>query len=356
MKIIIHAGMHKTGSSSIQDHFFSTPYPGLRYARWSEANHCGLFVLLFHEQEKLASYWGFSNRGTDFCARLPQMRQDWRAKLEEDLTLAKANNETLIISAEDISGPLFHEAVSRMAEFFHQWTDDITVLAYVRRPLSYALSAFQQLVKNGGIKALEAEKLWPFYKARFEILDTSFGRDNVILKPYDRDLLTGGDVVLDFAALVGAKVTTPPKSESNISLSAEATALLFTQRQLGAGFVSGFDNAYAANAAMISSLRSIGSSKLDFSDSLWGPVLEKNRADLDWIENRLGVSLRDSSAPDAIVISRKEDLFDLAVKYQPDLEVALLTALHSRHARALDETVVTLELLRRLAYAPYSSL
>lgn len=43
MKIVIHAGMHKTGSSAIQDHFFDSAYPGLRYARWNGGNHSGLF-------------------------------------------------------------------------------------------------------------------------------------------------------------------------------------------------------------------------------------------------------------------------------------------------------------------------
>ena len=122
MKIVIHAGMHKTGSSSIQDHFFSTSYPGLRYVRWNSGNHSGLFVLLFQDQDRLASYWGFKTKGEAFCARLPQMREAWQAKLVEDLTLAKANNETLVFSAEGISGPMFHAAVGRMAAFFRQLT------------------------------------------------------------------------------------------------------------------------------------------------------------------------------------------------------------------------------------------
>jgi len=71
MKIVIHPGMHKTGSSAIQNHFFETAYPGLRYARWNGSNHSGLFVLLFQEPELLASYWGFKSMGPEFCARLP---------------------------------------------------------------------------------------------------------------------------------------------------------------------------------------------------------------------------------------------------------------------------------------------
>lgn len=356
MKILIHAGMHKTGSSSIQDHFFKTAYPGLRYARWNGSNHSGLFVLLFEDADRLAEYQGFRTRGPEFCARLPQMREDWRTSLAEDLTQAQAAGETLVFSAEDISGPRFHGAVGQMAAFFREWSEDITVLAYVRRPLSYAISAFQERLKGGTVETLEAEKLWPFYKARFARLDEVFGRDRVILKPYERNALTGGDVVRDFAAMIGAEMAAAPAAEANTSLSAEATALLFTQRRLGKGFVAGFDKAQAANNAFVAALRGIGAGKLTFSDSLWGPVLEKNRADLDWIEDRLGVPLRDTPTPDAIAISGEKDLFRLAAENQPALETALLRALHRDQRPALDKTVSTLELLRRLSYDPYSSL
>ncbi|GAW37225.1 hypothetical protein RA2_04301 [Roseovarius sp. A-2] len=358
MKIVIHPGMHKTGSSAIQDHFFKTAYPGLRYARWNSGNHSAMFVLLFQEPELLAEYHGFKPRGPEFYARLPQMREDWRASLTEDLTRAQAAGETLVFSAEDISGPQFHGAVGRMAAFFREWSEDITVLAYARRPLSYATSAFQERLKGGTVETLEAEKLWPFYKARFARLDEVFGRERVILKPYDREHLSGGDVVRDFATTIGVEMATAPASEANTSLSAESTALLFAQRRLGKGFVTGFDKAQAANRAFIDALRGIGSSKLTFSDSLWGSVLEKNRADLDWIEDRLGMPLRDTPTPNAIAIaiSGEEDLFRLAEENQPALETALLSTLHRDQRPALDRTVSTLELLRRLSYDPYSSL
>jgi hypothetical protein len=356
MKIVIHPGMHKTGSSAIQDHFFKTAYPGLRYARWNTGNHSGLFVLLFQEPELLTEYHGFKPRGPEFYARLPQMREDWRASLTEDLTQAQAAGETLVFSAEAISAPNLNAAMGRMAAFFREWSADITVLAYVRRPLSYATSAFQQMLKGADLRTLNTQKLWPNYQARFVGLDEVFGRERVILKPYDRDSLTGGDVVRDFAATIGVEMAAAPALEANTSLSAEATALLFAQRRLGQGFVAGFGKANAANTAFIDALRGIGSGKLSFSDSLWNPVLEKNRADLDWIEDRLGVPLRETPTPDAIAISGEEDLFRLAEENQPALETALLGALHRDQRPALDKTVSTLELLRRLSYDPYSSL
>lgn len=336
--------------------FDTTSYPGLRYVRWNSSNHSAMFVLLFQDQDRLASYWGFKPMGETFCARLPQMREAWQAKLVEDLTLAKANNETLVFSAEDISGPMFHAAVGRMAAFFRQWTDDITVLAYVRRPLSYALSAFQERLKGGTADRLDAYSLWPFYKARFARLDELFGRDRVILKPYDRNNLLGGDVVRDFAAMLGIRMADASTPEANTTLSTEATALLFVQRRLGQGFVAGFERAYAANAALIAALRGIGSGKLAFADTLWGPVLEENQADIDWIEQRLNTQLRDVPSPDAIAIASEDDLFRLATQNQPALETALLSALHRDTRPPIDKTVTTLELLRRLAYAPYSSL
>lgn len=348
MKIVIHAGMPKTGSSSIQDHFFKNHYPRLTYARWKGPNHSPLYAILFEEVDKLSAYHGFKIRGPEFITKLPELRAQWQASLTEDLN--KIGDTTLLFSAEAISGLTFHNSVGRMGAFFRQWTDDITVMAYVRRPLSFAASAFQQKLKGGGLSALDANRLWPEYRPRFSQLDEVFGRDRVILKPYDRQTLVGGDVVRDFAAFLGVEIAESPASEANIALSAEATALLFAQRHLGAGFVAGFPGAERANHVFVNALRRIGSRKLTFSDSLWNPIMEKNRADLDWIEERLGMPLRDGPNPDALAVSGEEDLLRLASESQDALEAVLIDHVRKTKSSPIEKTVSTLELLRKLSY------
>ena len=60
MRVILHVGMHKTGSSSIQRHLHGTELGhGVSFARWSEPNHSTLVWLLFQDEERLGDYHGF---------------------------------------------------------------------------------------------------------------------------------------------------------------------------------------------------------------------------------------------------------------------------------------------------------
>ena len=55
---------------------------------------------------------------------------------------------------------------------------NITVIAYVRPPVSFMASAFQQAVRVEG-RTDRRSRFWPGYRERFEKLDTVFGRENV---------------------------------------------------------------------------------------------------------------------------------------------------------------------------------
>lgn len=119
-KVIIHAGMPKTGSTSIQEHFYKTRYPGLTYARSTGSNHGFLYSLLFEDPKELASRPSFKRRGKDFCETLPGLREEWHASLTEDMNALGDN--TILFSAELISFAQHRSANFRMSEFFRRWT------------------------------------------------------------------------------------------------------------------------------------------------------------------------------------------------------------------------------------------
>ena len=48
------------------------------------------------------------------------------------------------------------------------------------------------------------------------------------------------------------------------------------------------------NVELVKRLASIGSTKFRFSPDAVRPVLEKNRADIDWMERRLGAALHEN--------------------------------------------------------------
>lgn len=347
MRIVIHAGMHKTGSSSIQDYMGAQTDEEIVYARWASSNHCELFVLLFQDPELIPEYHAIKAKGPEFIKKLPELRAKWRQSFIEDLE--RSRGKTFVFSAEDISSPQRRQARQNMHAFLREWSDDITVVGYVRDPLSFAVSAFQQHLK-GHMKAFSPYGLWPKYRARFGQLDELFGRDKVILRPYDRSQLHGGDVVSDFAAILGTEYVASRNTEVNTSLSAEATALQFLQRSLGEGYVGGFLKAPAANHAFIEALRRIGSQRYTIAETVWNDVKEMNRADLNWIEARLGQKLPERRPADALVVSSEQDFLDLAVKQLPQVEALLMEVIQQREEPEIEKTRRVLDLLRQASY------
>lgn len=350
MKIIIHVGMHKTGSSSIQHTFARLQHPDLEYIDWGDSgNHSALFVLLFEDADKLAEYHGFKARGPEFARTLPALREDWSARVSQQL--ATAGDKTVVFSAEAISLPGFKSALPRLHDFFSGWAENVSAIGYARPPGDFMASAFQQHLKGGNIPELSRGGASPDYRARFEKIDRVFGRDTVSLREFSSERLLGGDVVQDFAHGIGVG----PLAEgqiirSNESLSREAVALLYVQRKLGQGFVAGFDLAHAANVVFIDQLAMIGTRKFAFSPRMLAPVLERQRGDIAWMEERLGHPFSESGAAHPDAIDSLDDLVDIALG-QFDAVQDLLGAEAVDGPATTKSLVRALEQLRERAYA-----
>jgi len=216
--------------------------------------------------------------------------------------LADGTAPRFLVSAEDISAPDFdHAAVARMAAFFDRFGAETHVHAYARAPASFMQSAFQQRVKQEkpGAVDLDAAGLWPRYRARFEPLDDVFGPDRVHLRAFDPDAFTGGDVVADFAGWLGVGPVTAPPARANDGLSCEAVCVVFCRL---AGLLPeeypAPDLAARFRATPARALAGFGTRRFAFSRAFLDPARAAQRADLDWIEARLGQTLPDRRLPD----------------------------------------------------------
>ena len=351
MKIIIHVGMHKTGSSSIQHTFSRLSHPDIEYIKWSiGGNHSALYVLLFEDLEKLSGHHSFKARGPEFTRTLPALRKQWHARVSAQL--AEAGDRTIVFSGEDISSPAFGNGPKRLRDFFSDWSTDISVIGYARPPASFMSSMFQQLLKGGSTPDLVDRGVSPRYRARFERIDSIFGRNTVHLKEFSPSRLVSGDVVQDFASEIGvAPLQDDQIIRDNESLSLEAAAILYVQRKMGQGFVQGFEGAHAANSSFIARLARIGRRKLAFSTQMLAPILEKQRDDIAWIEDRLGHPFSEPGAAHRDAIDSLDDLVDIAMG-QFDAVQELLGDAALKDGPANIETLVrALERLREQCYA-----
>ncbi len=350
MKIIIHIGMHKTGSSSIQDTFSRLKLPDIEYIDWASGNHSGLFVLLFEDDNKLPEYHGFKARGAEFAKTLPSLRAKWHAAVSAQI--AGVDNKTIIFSAEDASARQFDSLKRRMRDFFAGWSDDISVIGYARAPAGFMASAFQQRLKGIFVPSKALDGVRPEYKARFQRIDEVFGRDRVTLREFTPSRLLNGDVVQDFAQQIGvAPLSQNQIVRANESLSLEAVALLYVQRHMGQGYIAGFDGAQKANNIFISKLASIGSRKFAFSKRMLAPALDEMREDIEWMENRLGHEFSESSRSAKDAISSMDDLVDVAITKFDAVQELLEGNVAAGGPATLENLVRLLERLREQCYA-----
>lgn len=303
MRIILHAGMHKTGSTAIQRAFCAQPIAGLATPGGPRLNQSDDVQLLFQQGAALEKFRAARYGHLD-AARLARWRDEvanrWRA------ALASCTAPVFLITAEDLSAPDFGpEALHRLAGLLQSARPDarVQVLAYVRPPVSFMQSAYQQRVKEGKRSALDLDPLglWPGYRARLEKFDTVFGPDAVTLRAFDPAGFPGGDVVADMAAFLGVPALVGGL-RANDGFSLQAMAVAYA-RQAGS-LPDDFPSAATAarfRALPARALAGFGGGKFAFSADFAAPALANGRDDLAWIERRIGRPMGDAARAESRV-------------------------------------------------------
>lgn len=315
MELIIHPGMPKTGSSSIQKTLGTRPSADYGYLSYTTGNASGLFALLF--EEPIDAYHAFKRSGAS-VTELEALREVWRGKVSEQL---QAETRPRIILSAERMAMASEAAIRRMHDFFAPYVTCFRVVGYVRPPAAFLASTFQQHVKGHGLDRLNLDSLWPQYRLGLGKFDTVFGREAVTLRLMERDQLHGRDVVLDFAHVLGLELAPQDVQTTNESLSLEAVALLYAQRRIGAGMAHGYAEAGRRNGRLVTTLSQIGNRRFDLAPKLTHAVIRQHRADLTWIERRLGQPINDiadrrRAGPR---IRGEEDLLRIAVGCLPQL-------------------------------------
>ncbi|HMS93665.1 MAG TPA: hypothetical protein PKA03_00290 [Tabrizicola sp.] len=241
MKIIVHMGQNKTGTTSLQHSLhFSTEllesrsvyYP--RFRTWSPNHH--LLIAHFGSPEKL------SHRTVEQMGGLGETRKAaWDAWEETVETVHRKRPELLILSSEFILPPLDATEKSRFARELFKLSSDILPVAYIRHPVHHFRARLQQSLKNRtGVPKLAASGL------QRSILDVerAFGKRPELIA-FDRSVLHGGDIVQDFATRFLSRWIKPsdlPRVHANQGLSAEALVLMIELRAGGGGTDEAADN------------------------------------------------------------------------------------------------------------------
>lgn len=295
-KCIIHVGMHKTGSSSIQRSLNGFSNEEIVYAQFSNLpNHSIPLGSLFapypekHWSRQLARRTGNKPPSSiDLQSFIDKMR------IELDNNLTNVGDRTLLFSGEGISR-LPKKGLKKLYKFFKSKFEHITIVAYIRPPAGYISSAFLQRLKGGDLDRLEP--IYRSYRIDFCKLDEVFGPENVLLWKFSPKSFPGNCVVQDFCRRLGIAFPVSRIIRRNESFPKEIASLLYIYSKFSEEL--GLEKLTASMSRhLIAELSDVCYMKFRFAPSLIKPLLDKNREDIAWMEARLGQPLLENLSQD----------------------------------------------------------
>jgi nucleoid DNA-binding protein len=284
-RCVVHMGMHKTGTTSIQESLNNLEDDKFVYAKLGNyANH-SLPVYSAFADNPASHHLHRASRRDDDAVRAYVARV-WA---DFDRSFAKARGRTLLISGEDI-GVLPDRLLIKLRDYLRGRVDEVKVVGYVRSPAGFVQSHFQQRVKSATVRSFDPEAMYRSYRDSFEKFDTVFGRENVTLWKFNPAAFSEGCVVQDFCARLGIRFPKQRIVRLNESLSRQATAALYTYAKFGEHY--GARNITGGAGMRLGQLIG-GTDKFRFSPDVLRPAIDKYREDIEWMEARLGEPLQE---------------------------------------------------------------
>ena len=298
---IIHIGMHKTGTSSIQVSLYNFSDDKYFYADLGMPNHSIPICMLFKTDPK---------RFKDLKDRSLQEINNIKKEAYERLvnSIKRSKSKTLIISGEGIRGLSKDELINFRSFLEERGFDDIKVFAYVRSPAGYMSSAFQEILKHEPLHFSQIRKCYPFYRAGFEKFYEVFGEGNVILRKFDPNRFPKGCVVRDFCNIFGIKLPEDRIKRINESFPEEVVKLIYILRNYKKNVKIKRNEIQRLGNYLSGRMKDLGLKKFKIDGSLIKPIIEENIEDIRWMEKRLGESLLEEDIESMRGIRSEEDL------------------------------------------------
>lgn len=226
MKVFVHIGYYKTGSTVLQHFLDTNREPLLTYGicyptAGRPANDLGppgarlpqLSVLSLGLLDSVGAHmpnWYLVGRQRE--PELYDTAEQWRQVREQ---IKASHCERAVISSEEFvrfgEDSRSHELASFVREQLLDF--DVRIVCYMRRPDNYLISWYNQLVKMGvGIKRLRfaVDRFLPTihvnYMKALEPWIAAFGQERLVIRDFEPVRLRKHGIIADFLELIGGSI------------------------------------------------------------------------------------------------------------------------------------------------------
>lgn len=215
-EVILHIGLHKTGSTSIQKALKGYNKDGVKTIGFEEENHSAPMYTIFSENRYEYHIW---KRAAQNKNQINEHRQTYLKILTNHV--CDKSKEKLIISGEDMS-ILSAEEKHKLIKFFIKFDISVKVIAYVRSPLDWATSVYQQIAQGGELR----EKIATNYEYALKPFLELLGKDNIHVFSFNDVQKNYHSIVNHFSNVL--KIKLPDVNRQNESLTVFQLALIYS--------------------------------------------------------------------------------------------------------------------------------
>jgi hypothetical protein len=277
--LVLHIGLHKTGSTSIQDSLQGYSAGRIKYLALGPSNHSVAIRTAFTdsphpERDGIHARLGRTAEG------VAKMREDIIERLNAQLS--SRDFDKFVISGEGTT-QLSIASLQEFKSMALKHVDPIRVFAYVRDPAGFASSDYQQRVKTG-YAGFELGK--PNYRARLEKFLLVFGRENFSVKKFARDALKDGSVVMDFCDTWDIPFDASKEVRANESLSLPVVQLVHLFNREGVPS-KGSPQLTKGRQVLIRSLAEHFPGRFSLPEQFRAQAFDEE--DMAWLDRELGI-------------------------------------------------------------------
>lgn len=299
--IIVHVGMRKTGSTSIQESLAANlADPRFRYLQFGMPNGS---LAIRNAYGPLNGFRPHADINDSVETRLIARR---RAMKLITKALNNLRAKMGIISAENISSLSRRELIF-LFDLLQRYDNNIMVVAYLRRPKSYLESVYQEKLKSMFVP-LSAPGTVYRYRTVFQRFDDILGREHVSLRAFDPKILHKGCVVQDLCSQCGIEFEPAGVIRANESLSAAAIQLLYIYRKHYPRF-------HQRDKQIVQTLTKLQGFKFHLHSTLLTKKTRVEDDEITWASERVGADMsEDYTRDDGSAIRNENDMIALSAE------------------------------------------